>query len=368
MARVLGRQDCIDKFWKVVNEMRDAGYEMEGKTYIETSVRFIKMKMIKDAVNLYEFAMDGANKPSMHDSTFLLKKIVVSKELDMELFGNVVKKYADGGSVFANSSLSAVLKSLASVGRYHECNKVLKTMKSGGDFLPGENLQTKIAFKLSSKKKKEEAGEFLVHMEASGGETNHRTWASLVRGYCIAGDLEEASRSFRESIEKEGISGAGYSLDLLVNEYCFRKRSAIDGFKLLSNSVKQNGVKPWHSTYKLLTEELLARRNFNEAVHLLGLMKNDGFPPFLDPFIKYVTKKGTTDEALMFLKGMTVHKFPSISVVLRVFETYMEKGKHSEAQDLLSKCPSFIRNHADVLDLFHSMKPKTSSSVASVTC
>ena len=41
--------------------------------------------------------------------------------------------------------LGVVLKSLTSVGRLGECNKVLKAMKEGG-FVANGHLQSKIAF------------------------------------------------------------------------------------------------------------------------------------------------------------------------------------------------------------------------------
>ena len=93
MVRVLGREVSIEKFWSVADDMRGAGYEMGKETYVEVLEQFIKRKMMKDVVNLYDFAMGGANKPSIQDCTFLLGKVVVSKELDMDLFLKVVKAF-----------------------------------------------------------------------------------------------------------------------------------------------------------------------------------------------------------------------------------------------------------------------------------
>ncbi|KAL2504784.1 Pentatricopeptide repeat-containing protein [Abeliophyllum distichum] len=184
MARVLAREDYSEKFWRIVNEMRGAEYEMEKATYIKVLQQFVNSKMIKDAVDLYEFAMIGENKPSVHDCTFLLKKIVVSKELDMNLFSRVVSVFKANGNILTDANLDAVLKSMTSVGRIGECNKILKAMKESG-YLPSGYLQNKIAFQLSSGGKTEEALEFMDNMEASGIADDYKAWVSSIEGYCV---------------------------------------------------------------------------------------------------------------------------------------------------------------------------------------
>ncbi|GAB4832481.1 hypothetical protein Ancab_006503 [Ancistrocladus abbreviatus] len=356
MAMVLGREDCIDRFWNVVGEMRNAGSEMERGTYVKVLNVFIRRRMIKDAVDLYEYAMNGANKPVEHDFTFLLKKIVVSKELNMELFSKVVKVFADSGNVLANSTMDAVLKSLTSVGRTAECNEILEVMVGAG-LKPSSSLQGKIAFCLSSNERGDKASEVLQNLEASGCNLDYRTWTSLVEGHCSAGHLDKAFECLQKLVEKERISSAGYALDVLVRAYCNRDR-ATEACNLLCELVSLKDLKPWHSTYKTLISKLLVQRAFKDALNLLPLMKSHGFPPFLDPFIEYVSKRGTADEAIILLKAMTVKKFPSSSVFLRVFESFFRARRHDEAQTLLGKCPRYIRNHADVFKplLFHAVR------------
>ncbi|OMO55959.1 hypothetical protein CCACVL1_26860 [Corchorus capsularis] len=354
MARVLGREDCIDRFWKVVDEMKSFGYEMETETYVKVLGRFSKRKMIEDAVQLYEFAMAGSNKPSASCCTFLLRKIAVSKPLDMRLFFRVVRIFKDSGNVLTNSTVNAVLKSLTSVGRLGECNKVLRVLEDGG-FIADDNLQSKITFRLASSGKKDETAEFMDYLEASNTNIDHKVWASLIEGCCAAGDLETATGHFQTMVEKEGVSHAGYAFEWLVNSYCIRKR-ATDAYKLLHKYVTENELRPWHSTYKELIRKLLAQGGFEDALNILGLMKDHGFPPSVDPFIGYVSKSGSSDDAFAFLKSMTTKRFPSMSVVIRVFEALLKAGRQSEAQDLLSKCPGYVRNNADVLNLFCSMK------------
>lgn len=352
ITQVLGREDCIDRFWKVVDEMKSNGYEMEVEVYAKVLGRFCKRKMMKEAVDLYEYAMAGTNKPSIDCCTFLLKKIVVGKQLDMGLFTKVVRILTESGNGLTNSILDAVLKSLNSVGRHGECSKVLKAMEEGG-YVVSNNLQSKIAFQLSSAGKKDEAIEIVDNMEVFG--RNCKTWASLIEGLCVAGDLDKASDCLRKMVDREGANSAGYAFDLIVTAYC-RKNKAMDAYNLLHALINEKQLYLWHSTYKVLISKLLVQGGFENALNILGWMKNDGFPPFVDPIVEYVAKSGTGDDAVAFLKAMTSHRFPSTSVVLRVFEAYFKAGRHSEAQDCLSKCPRYIRNHADVLNLFYSMK------------
>lgn len=354
IARELAREDYMDKFWRLIDEMRTAGYDLEKATYIRVLNQFVRKKMLKDAVDLYEFAMGGNIKPSVQDCPFLLRKIVTSNELDMDLFSKVLRIYKESGNTLTNTALDAVLKSLTSVGRYGECNKILRAMEEVG-FLPGEKLQGKIAFQLSKDSKTEEASEFLDLMEASGTAPSYKTWGSLIEGYCLSGHLDKACDCFQEMIKKEGASGAGYALEMLISAYCSKERTA-EAYKLLSEVVIGKGVEPWLTTYKLLISKLLDHGLFKEATNLLAPMKNHGYPPFLDPFVKYVAKTGTTEDTLMFLKAMTVKRSPSTAVYIRVFKAYFKAGRHSQAQDLLSKCPRYIRNHVDVLNLFSSMK------------
>eukprot|EP00257_Ricinus_communis_P023210 XP_015583132.1 pentatricopeptide repeat-containing protein At3g02490, mitochondrial [Ricinus communis] len=150
---------------------------------------------------------------------------------------------------------------------------------------------------------------------------------------------------------------------VLVNAYCNRDR-ALDASKLLHEYVSHNELKPWHATYKTLISKLLIQDGFTDALKLLDLMKDHGNPPFLTPFIKHVSKRGTGDDAIVFMRAMTTKKFPSTSVVLRLFEAFFKAGRHSEAQIFLSKCPHYIRNHADVLNLFYSMKAGKDTAAA----
>jgi len=78
----------------------------------------------------------------------------------------------------------------------------------------------------------------------------------------------------------------------LVNAYC-QKNRAIEACTLLVELLNIEQLKPWHITYKELISKLLVQGGFQDALSLLGLMKNQGFPSFVDPFIEDVSKFGT---------------------------------------------------------------------------
>ncbi|OWM84692.1 hypothetical protein CDL15_Pgr027479 [Punica granatum] len=358
VARVLGREDSVDKFWKVVDEMRAAGYELEKDTYTIVLKRFLDRKMIKESVNLYEFAMGGSDKPSAQDCTFLLKKIAVSKSFDLALFSRVVNAFYEGGDggVLTDTMLSAVVKSLASVSRLGKCNKVLKAMKENG-YVPSSSMQSKIAFQLSSSGRKKQADDLI---KVSGNNPDHQTWMSLIEGHCVAGDLEKASEYFKEMVKKEEGASVTNAFESLVSYYCRRNR-AIDASKLMHDCISGDNLKPRHSTYKLLISKLLVQGGFKDALGLLSVMKSHGFPPFLDPFVEYISKSGTGGDAVAFSKAVTSKRFPSASVYIRLFEAFFEARRRKEAQEFLSKCPKHIRDHADVLNLFC---PKSKGRVA----
>ncbi|GER49235.1 pentatricopeptide repeat-containing family protein [Striga asiatica] len=365
MARVLAKEDHSQKFWKFVNEMRGDGHQIERETYVHILERFVKRKMMKDAVDLYEFAMTGGNKPLASDCTFLLKKIVVSKELDMDLFRKVVGVFKANGNVLTDANFNAVLKSLISVGRLNECNRILAAMEEAG-YVPSGSTRSKIAYTLSSTGKSEEALEFVNNKAASKDTSDYKTWESLVKGFCVARDFDKASNSLREMIEKEGPTCAGKALHVLIGTYC-QKNMPMDAYKFALDMANNKGVTIWNTTYKALTRNLLPKKHFKEALNIMSAMKKQEYPPDLDSFVKYLSRKGSAEESVEFLKAMTSKRFPPTSVFIRLFEAYLKAGRKSEAQDFLSQCPRHIKNHADVLNLFLSGNSGVTGDEAAVS-
>ena len=44
VAKVLGQEDCIDRFWKVVDEMRSNGNDTEEETFVKVGAVFVRGK------------------------------------------------------------------------------------------------------------------------------------------------------------------------------------------------------------------------------------------------------------------------------------------------------------------------------------
>lgn len=355
MARVLGHEDCMEEFRDVLHKMRNAGYKMEMETYIKVSGRFHKRRMVAGAVDLYEFAMCGSEKPSLQDFMFLLKKIVVSKDPEMDLISRVVRVFVDAGNSVKKSTFNAVLKSLRSVGKLGECDKILKAMEKGG-FVADSAIYDRVISQLCDAGRLHEACEYIDGLEKSGCNPSMKAWTSLVQKHSLAGELDRAVSCFRKMVERKGGENVGCAFEALVNGLCQNNRVE-DAFKILKEMVTKKNLQPWHSTYKFMIERLLSQGRVKEACTLLGSMKNHGFPPFIDPFIGYISKTGTVDDAMGFLKAMTVKEFPSREVFVRMFKALLKAGRHDMAHNVLSKSPGSVRNHVDVLNLFYSMKP-----------
>lgn len=356
MLKVLGREDSVEKFWRIVDEMKGAGYEMDMETYVLVIGRFYDRRMVKDAVDLYEFMMGSETKPNVSDSIFLLRKIVTSKDFGIDLFSRALKIYADAGNSLTRSNLDSLVKALISVERLQESGKILKSMQEYG-FIPTNEDYNKIIYLLGSAGKSDESSRIIDGMEASGLNLDYTTYSSLIHGQCVAHELEKASSSFQTMVEKFGVADAALACNILVDGFCYKKR-AEDAYKFLSKMVDNTELRPFHNTYKTLIVKLLSRGSLTEALGLLRLMKHNNYPPYLNPFIRHISKSGTGTDAMRFLSAVSDKKYPSTTVFIQMFEAFFKAGRHSEAQNCLSECPSYIRSHADVLNLFCAQKSK----------
>ncbi|CAA7053921.1 unnamed protein product [Microthlaspi erraticum] len=366
MARVLGREKFLDRFWKLVEEATSAGYEMEMETYVRVSPRFCQPKRFKEAFELFEYAMMGSggkNTPTEHCCFSLLKRIVTVKKPDMGLLSRAVKAYTgSNGNMVTDSMLRSVLKCLRGVDRFEKSKEVLVAMKEGG-YIPSGDLERVIASGLS--REEDVPVEF---MDASGNPLDDEAMKDLVGRHCDAGDLEKASKCFRKMINKRGsYLPTSYALEKLILAYCdsFQARDAY-------NLLMELELKPWlsyyirSSTYEIMVTNLLMKKvaadgGFEEALSLVHVMRNKGTARFVDPFIDYFSNSGTAAEAFAFLKALARKKFASNVIVVRVFEAMLKSGRHREAQDLMSLCAKHIRRKEDVLQLFSSMKPSKCS-------
>ncbi|XP_078443591.1 pentatricopeptide repeat-containing protein At3g02490, mitochondrial-like [Wolffia australiana] len=352
MARILGREGSMERFWDLLQEMKLAGQGLEPETYLKVSRRFLSRGMTKEAVDFFEHAMDAGEKPSLRDFLHLMRKIVMCRELELHLVSRTVRIFKNGGYPLKDSIFGSVLKSVVSVGRLGECSSLLKAMEEGG-FSASRAVTDRVAVELCRARKPDEALEFILEKEASGHKFDPKSWVSLIQCYSQVGSTEKCLSSFNRMIEKNGSEKVGFAFEALVTAH-LRRSKVLDVYKVLSAMVEKNKLEPLQSTYKVLIKRLLSEGKLKEASSLLTLMKRHGYPPFIEPFFGYISKFGSGEDAMVFLKSMTVKSFPSISVFIRTLEGVLKAGRKETADDLLSKSPCFVRNHADVLNLVYS--------------
>lgn len=353
IARVLGRDDSIGEFWSMVKEMKSLGHEMDIDTYIKISRQFQKNKMLKDAVELYELMMDGPYKPSAQDCGVLLRTISVSGNANMDLVYRVVDKHEAAGNVLKKSDYDGIHRALTSVGRFDEAEKIVEAMRKLG-YEPDNITYSQLVFGLCKARRLEEASKVLDLMEANGCIPDIKTWTILIKGHCDANEVDKALFCFANMMEKNCNADADL-LDVLVNGFLSQNR--IEGAsQLVVEMVNKVRLRPWQATYKSLIQRLLEKRKFEEALNLLHLMKKHSYPPSPEPFVHFISRFGTVEDAGDFLKALSVKEYPSISAYLHVFKAFFQEGRDSEAKDLLFKCPHHIRKHEAICSLFGSAK------------
>ncbi|KAM7479849.1 hypothetical protein LguiA_028062 [Lonicera macranthoides] len=351
ITRVLGRYDSIEEFWSMVKKMQNAGHEMDLDTYIKISRRFQKRKMLKDAVELYEHMMDSPYKPSIEDCSVLLRTIAANGNPDLDLVFRVVNKYEAEGNTLSKSVYDAIHRSLTSVGRFDEADKIMEAMREAG-YEPDNITYSQIIFGLCKAGRLEEACKMMDVMEADGCIADIKTWTILIQGHCRANEVDKALFYFAKMMEKNCDVDADL-LDVLINGFVNQKRVA-GAYKLLTEMVNNARLRPWQATYKSMIDKLLGERKLEEALELLRMMKKQNYPPFPEPFIQYISKNGTVEDALEFLKALSIKEYPSLSAYQHVFNSFLEENRHSEAKDLLYMCPHHIRKHQAITSLFGS--------------
>lgn len=132
LAKILGTETSRGSFQEIFREMKSAGYKLEMLTYERFFYFFCLVNMTEEAVQLFEVAMAGSNKPLISDFHELLRKIVTSEKPDMDLFSRVLKAYSGNGYVLSFKTQKFVLACLKQVGERHQSmeamNKGLKNM------------------------------------------------------------------------------------------------------------------------------------------------------------------------------------------------------------------------------------------------
>ncbi|KAK7265627.1 hypothetical protein RJT34_33249 [Clitoria ternatea] len=359
IARVLARTDSIEEFWSAIEEMKSVGHELDIDTYIKISRQLQKCKMLEDAVKLYELMMDGSYKPSIYDCIHLLKSISSNDKPDLDLVSRVVQKFESTGHTLSKAIYDGIHRSLTSAGKLDEAQDIVKKMRNAG-YEPDNITYSQIVFGLCKMKRFEEACEVLEEMESCGCIPDIKTWTILIQGHCVANEVDNALLCFAKMIEK-GCDADADLLDVLVHG--FLRQNRIEGaYKLVVEISSKCRISPWQATYKKLIEMLLRVMKFEEALELLRLMKCQNYPPQHEPFVSYISKFGSVEDAAQFLKALSVKSYPSLAVYVHVFESLFREGRLSEAKDLLYKCPHHIRKHGKISELFGSSESNSQTA------
>lgn len=358
LLRILVHGDSVEEFWTMVKEMKSAGHEIDIDTYIKMSRRFQKIKMFKDAVELYELMMDGPYKPSVQDCSSLLRAIAGDRNPDLDLVFKVVNKYEAAGNSLSKTVYDGIHRSLTSVGRFDEAEKIMEAMKNAG-YEPDNITYSQWIYGLCKAKRLEGACQVLEVMKENGCIPDLKTWTILIEGHCKENEVDKGFFWFAKMMEN--CDPDADLLDVIINGFIGQKR--IDGaYKLLTEMVNKARLRPWQATYKNLIQKLLGERKLEEALDLLRLMRKHNHPPFLEPFVQYISKFGTVDHALEFLKALSFKEYPSVSSYRNIFQSFFQEGRHSEAKDLLFKCPLHIRKHKGICSLFGSADSSNTSA------
>uniref|UniRef100_A0A7N0VEQ7 Pentatricopeptide repeat-containing protein n=1 Tax=Kalanchoe fedtschenkoi TaxID=63787 RepID=A0A7N0VEQ7_KALFE len=351
LLRVLGRSESINEFWSALEEMKNAGHEIDIDTYIKLSRLFQKYVMFEDAVRLYEVMMDGPYSPSSQECNMLLRSVATSTEPNMNLMWRVVKKYDASGHGRSKAVYDGLHRALTSLGKFDEAKKVVDTMKNAG-YEPDNITYSQVVFGLCKFRRFEEACKVLDEMDVEGCVPDIKTWTILIQGHFRGGEVDRALECFSKMIAK-GIDPDADVLDVLVKG--FLDHNEVErANQFIKETVGTLRLRPWQATYKHLIEVLLQGRKFEEALDLLVSMKNQNYPPCPEPFVEYISKHGTVADAVEFLSALSSKAFPSISAYVNVFKSFINEGRHADATDLLYKCPHHVRSHQEIFKLFGS--------------
>ncbi|TVU37034.1 hypothetical protein EJB05_18999, partial [Eragrostis curvula] len=355
MARVLGREESVQEFWELIQEMKAGGMHVDIDSYVKLSRNFQKRHMLKETVELYELMMDSPFKPSQKDGPLIIRRISLGPSPDLELVSRVVRKFETVWESMTKEMFDGIHRALTSNGRFDEAAEIVQRMRAEGH-QPDNITYSQLVFGLCRVNKLEDARNVFDEMEAEGCAPDLKTWTMLIQGHCEAGDVDKALQFFTELIEKDLEADANL-LDVVVKGLCSQDK--IDAaYALFVEMVDKAHLKPWRATYKHVIEELLRFKKLEEALALLRSMKARKFPPFVDPFPSHIAKYGTFEDGREFLKALAMNNSPSHTAYLHVFKSFFEEGRYSEAQDLLYRCPNHIRKHRDITKLFESIKAK----------
>ncbi|KAL0755495.1 hypothetical protein Bca101_093163 [Brassica carinata] len=233
--RVLARPSSVAEFWSVVDEMKEAGHEVDFDTYIKVSRQFQMSRMMIEAVKLYEFMTDGPFKPSVEDCSLFLKSLSAGPSPDLDLVYRVSRKYESTGKPLSKAVYDGIHRYLTSLARFDEAGDTMKAMRDAG-YEPDNITYSQLVFGLCKAKRLEEACGILDQMEADGLFPDVKTWTVLIQGYFKNNEVDKAFACFENIMEKDKlheINKGEEALDLVQmmkkQNYHARAKKPFDG-------------------------------------------------------------------------------------------------------------------------------------------
>ncbi|CAN6903620.1 unnamed protein product [Brassica oleracea] len=272
--RILARPSSVAEFWSVVDEMKEAGHEVDFDTYIKVSRQFQMSRMMIEAVKLYEFMTDGPFKPSVEDCSLLLKSLSAGPSPDLDLVYRVSRKYESTGKPLSKAVYDGIHRYLTSVARFDEAGDTMKAMRDAG-YQPDNITYSQLVFGLCKARRLEEACGVLDQMEADGLFPDVKTWTVLIQGYFKNNEVDKAFAFFENMLEKGLVIDSGL-LDVMVGMFLSQSRIE-EACKFLKEKVKNANVKPWRTTYKGVIDKLHEINKGEEALDLVQMMKKQNY-------------------------------------------------------------------------------------------
>lgn len=272
--RILARPSSVAEFWSVVDEMKEAGHEVDFDTYIKVSRQFQMSRMMIEAVKLYEFMTDGPFKPSVEDCSLLLKSLSAGPSPDLDLVYRVSRKYESTGKPLSKAVYDGIHRYLTSVARFDEAGDTMKAMRDAG-YQPDNITYSQLVFGLCKARRLEEACGVLDQMEADGLFPDVKTWTVLIQGYFKNNEVDKAFAFFENMLEKGLVIDSGL-LDVMVGMFLSQNRIE-EACKFLKEKVKNANVKPWRTTYKGVIDKLHEINKGEEALDLVQMMKKQNY-------------------------------------------------------------------------------------------
>ncbi|KAL2321764.1 hypothetical protein Fmac_026143 [Flemingia macrophylla] len=364
VARVLARSESIEEFWSVIEKMKSVGHQLDIDTYIKISRMLQRNGLMEDAVKLYELMMDSSYKPLVQDCSLLLKRISASDRPNLDLVFRVSKKFESTGHTLPKAIYDGIHRCLTGAGKFDHAEHIVLTMRNAGHE-PDNITYSQVVFGLCKMRRFDEAYKVLEEMESCGCIPDIKTWTILIQGHCDGNEVDKALLCFSKMIVK-GCDPDANLLDVLIDSFLGQKRID-DACKLLVEVLSQCNTSPWQGTYKKMIENLLGIDKFEEALDLMCLMRKHKYVPFTEPFVQYISKFGSVEDALKFLKAWSMESPRSHSIYVHVFKSLLGEGRLSEAKDLLSKIRRRISKRKKIRELFDTVKNCTVQSLSCIS-